>query len=102
MEYLVFVIYGGIIVEWILGKKTYHDSFKPYGLASAWEKKRYHYKISAFLNIWIGIFGAIVFDCYLKGKGVVPIWTHRVGVAGFIAMTIFGFYHLFLFFRMGE
>ncbi len=82
MEFLVFVIYGVVMAEWI-----YNTPFKKSGTVT---KGREHYKSHGMLNMIVGMVGLLLFNIYLRDKDIIPLWSFWTGFIGFAIVMFTG------------
>ena len=85
MEFLVFLIYGVVVSEWIWGGRAKNNS------SSSYSRQGYkHFKIVGVIYLIIGITGLLMFNYFLRDKGIIPIWSFWVGFVGFAIILIIG------------
>ena len=85
MEFLVFVIYGIVMSEWIFGKASKNTGMGIRG--------RDYYKVSGMLNMITGMIGMLLFNSLLRGKDIIPEWSFWAGFIGFALIMILGMYY---------
>lgn len=86
MEFLVFIIYGIVMSEWIFGKTS---NSRGMGI-----RGRDYYKVSGMLNMIAGMMGILLFNSLLRGKDIIPEWSFWAGFIGFALMLLIGMYYL--------
>lgn len=86
MEFLVFIIYGVVMAEWV-----YKMSSKKSGTVT---KGREHYKTHGLLNIIVGMVGLLLFNILLRDKELIPLWAFWTGFIGFTIVIRTGMFYI--------
>ena len=84
MEYLVFLIYGIIVMQFISNGDIHAKNSGGSGY------KRY--KIRGVINILVGLFGMRGVNVFLRDKDIVPQKFVWIALAGFAVIEIYGMY----------
>ena len=86
MEYLVFVIYIIVIVQFINSKPVSKN-----GTQRGCE----FYKTSGIANILVGNLGMIAVNSFLRDKNIIPQAFVWIALVGFALATIYGLYCIY-------
>lgn len=87
MEFFVFLIYGIVVTQWIFGKSSNKGSTITRG--------RDFYKTNGVLSMLVGFVGCLLFNLFLRDKGIIPVWSFWVGFVGFGILMISGMYYIY-------
>ena len=88
MEFLVFIIYGIVVSNWIWGgnpNKT--NAYEPRGYS--------YYKTVGVINLLISMIGLLSFNYFLRDKDIIPVWSFWVGVVGFSLLLLTGMFNIY-------
>lgn len=86
MEYLAFIIYVIIVMQFINSKSIAKNDI--YG-------GRDFYKISGIINIVGGLFGAVATNIFLRDKDIIPQVFVWIALIGFIIAMMYGVYCIY-------
>lgn len=87
MEYLVFLIYGIVVSEWIFSSKVEDKNTSSYRGSYG---GREYYKTLGITNIVVGNVGMFLFNYFFRDKGIIPVWSFWVGLVGFVIILFSG------------
>ncbi len=88
MENLVYIIYVIAIVQILCGRqKKGNISSTPRGQA--------FYRSISIIDFTIGFIGMMVFNLFLRDKGIIPLWYFWTGFIGFMLFVIFGMIYFY-------
>jgi hypothetical protein len=65
MEFLVFIIYGVVMSEWIFGRTSKNTT-------TTITRGHDYYKISGVINIAVSMAGLFLINLFLRGKDIIP------------------------------
>lgn len=87
MEFLVFLIYGIVMAQWVFGRTSNKSSTIVRG--------RDFYRVNGVLGVFLGMVGCLFLNIFLRDRGIIPVWSFWVAFVGFVLVMFMGFYYIY-------